>query len=669
MPTRGNPLSITVLGQLDPRGLDDQVKKITRRIYRDDNARMDWLESTRVIDKQLKGTTERRNPPWKGACDLAPPLTKKLLRRWIPVVFNLVALADPISHFYSTEPRAADAAPVAEEFFTWLIRVHMDNVMTEFAYLANGVGSKGQDYVAVSWDYRTELETRVVISENLWPNGPPDDINVILQTLMAEYDIKDNRPEVAQQLQAAAQAIANNAPFVRLEFRRVVKDKPKIQWWPSGRVIVPPRSADPEDADYVCLVHDLTAAQLRQMAFDGTLNGEAVDAVVTRNEKPANTAADHEATVPRQGHTNNDTIEREQLFEAGVNDIHNDGTIRIHQVYCKLDKNMDGIDERVIFWYAPRSEGGDILAMHDFPFSFKYWPVFRFDYEKTDRRPHTAQGIGQQTKAIQDQYTKQYRATSDAIDIQLAPVFQFRCTSKLQARSVKWGPGKIIPVSQVGDLAPVEKAAFNLDKYIQNRGELKAFAEEMVGSIDAALQATGSKLERRSATEVQAVSGQIEAMQGMDAAIWQLAAAKVFQCVWDLWLDFGQEAIYFAVMGQRAPKLFRKSEHSYHYQLIPAGTPGNTNRQAELKRILEVAQIMFQFAPDIMNREFVMSRIAKLLDPKNHAAIILPEAQRRANQVIQDVANAVAQGNIPNAALAFMGQEPEQGAAPADAGL
>jgi hypothetical protein len=628
---------------------------------------MEWLEQTQEIDRQLKGTTPRKNPPWKGACDLAPPLTKKLLRRWIPVVFNLVALADPISHFYSTEPKAADKAPEVEEFFTWLLRVHMDNVLAEFAYLANGVGAKGQDYIAVSWDYRTELETRVAISENLWPEGPPDDLNTIATTLQAEYDIQDMRPEIAQQLQAAAQAIANGVPAVKLEYRRVVADKPKLEWWPTGRVVVPPRSAQPEEADYVCLVHDLTAAELSQMALDGILNAEAVKAVITRDKKQ--TTADHESTVPRQGHTNNDTIERNQLFEAGVNDIHNDGTIRVHQVYCKLDKNLDGIDERVVFWYAPRSEGGDILAMHDFPFSFKYWPVFRFDYEKTDRRPYTSQGIGQQMKSIQEQYTKQYRATSDAIDIQLAPVFQFRCTSKLQARTVKWGPGKIIPVTQVGDLAPVEKSPFNLDKYLQNRGELKTFAEEMIGSIDAALQATGSKLERRSATEVQAVSGQIQAMQGMDAAIWQLTAGKVFQCVWDLWLDFGQELIYFTVMGSREPNLFRKSEHAYHYQLVPAGTPGNTNRQTELQQIMQVAQVMFQFAPDIMNREFVMTRIAKLLDPKNHRAIILPEAQRRANQVISDVASAVAQGNIPESVLAFMGQDPEQGAAPVDAGL
>ncbi len=305
------------------------------------------------------------------------------------------------------------------------------------------------------------------------------------------------------------------------------------------------------------------------------------------------------------------------------------------------------------------------LAVHDFPFSFKYWPVFRFDYEKVDRRPHRAQGMGQQLEAIQEQYTKQYRATADAIDIQLAPVFQFRCTSKLQPRSIKWGPGKMVPVAQIGDLAPVEKSPFNLHEYLQDRGELKVFAEELVGSVPGELQATGRKLERRTAFEVQKVSGQVEAMQGMDAAVWQMSMKKVFQCVWEMWLDFGQEEIYYSVLGKPQPKPFKKSEHNYKYQLIPAGTPGNTNRQAQLSRMIDTANAFFQWAPDILNRDFLMTFIAKLIDPRVASQIVLPEAQQRVNQILHDAAAAVAQGQLPPAMLAFMGRG-EEGAAPAE---
>ena len=662
MANRPNPLALTVLGELNFDGFAKQFKRLTTRIEKDDGSRAEWLDTCRTIEKQLRGTTERRNPPWKGACELAPPLTKRELRRWIPNMFNLAALADPISSFQAKEPNAAAVAPIAEEFFTWLIKDHMDDTLSEIAYLAQGVGSKGQDYVGVSWAYQTELETRVIMVENLWPQGPPDDRQQIMIRLQSEYDIVMPTEQTLKDLRAAADAIAQGAQYVRLEYRRVIKDKPKFTWWPSGRVIVSPRSGDPEEAPYVCLVHDMSPSELRQLAQDDVLNAAAVESVIS--SKGAGKKGQDETVHLRSDFARNDSIEREQLHEAGVGDIDEEDTIRIHQVYCKMDKNGDGIDERIVLWYAPGNEPVS-LAVHDFPFSFKYWPVFRFNYELVDRRPHRAQGMGQQLQAIQAQYTKQYRATADAIDIQLAPVFQFRYTSKLQPRSIKWGPGKLVPVSQVGDIAEIAKSPLNLHEYLQDRGELKMFAQELVGSVPGELNATGSKLERRTAFEVQKVSGQVEAMQGMDAAIWQLAMQKVFQCIWEMWLDFGPAEVYYNVTSEQQPKPFRKSEHNYKYQLIPSGTPGNTNRQAQLSRLIEVVQIFAQFAPDLMNREFVLRQIATLLDPRLAKQIVLPAQQQRANQILQEMAAAVAKGDIPQSALALMGRSEGEGAATA----
>lgn len=662
MANRPNPLSLTVLGELDFEGFNKQFKKLAKRIDKDDGSRAEWLDTCRTIEKQLRGTTERKNPPWKGACELAPPLTKRELRRWIPNMFNLAALADPISSFQANEPNAALVAPTAEEFFTWLVKDHMSNTLDEIAYLAYGVGSKGQDYAGVSWEYRTELETRVIIVDNLWPQGPPQDMTQIVSRLQMEYDVVLPSQQTAQDLMNAAKAIASGAKYVRLEYRRVIADKPRLTYWASGRVVVPPRSSEPENASYVCLLHDMTASELRQLALDGVLNKEAVETAI--EQAGEGTKGADESVHRRSDYARNDSVEREQLQEAGVSDVDEEDIIRVHQVFCKMDKNGDGIDERVVLWYVPGNTALP-LAVHDFPFSFKYWPVFRFVYEMVDRRPYRAQGMGQQLQSIQAQYTKQYRATADAIDIQLAPVFQMRCTSKLQPRTIRWGPGKFVPVSQIGDIAPIEKGPFNLHEYLQDRGELKMFAQELVGSVPGELNATGSKLERRTAFEVQKVSGQVEAMQGMDAAVWQMSMRKVFQCIWEMWLDLGPEEVYYNVTSEVQPKPFRKSEHNYKYQLIPSGTPGNTNRQAQLSRLIEVVQVFAQFAPDILNREFVLLMIAKLLDPRLAKQIVLPQAQQRATQILHDMAAAVANGSVPESVLALMGQGEGEGAATA----
>lgn len=660
MPNRLNPTALSVLGELEFEGFDRKLKQLITQIEQDDQARDQWLTERRVIEKQLRGTTPRNRPPWQGACELAPPLTKKILRRWIPVLYNLVALANPISHFKSGTAQAANQAPVAEEFFTWLVRDYMDDVLSEVSYLCNGIGAGGQDYLAVCWDYRTELENRVAIAENLFPQGVPQDVSQVAQRLVQEFDITRPSQQVQQQLVQAAQALVQGAHAVKVEYRRVVADKPRITYYDSGRVIVPPRSGQPYEADYVCLVDDYSPSQLRQMALDGILNGEAVNELIGSVGSPE---AEEGSTGKRARATDyslHDEIRRQQLQEAGVDEVEEPDVIRVHKVFCWMDKNGDGIDERVVLWYSPDNKR-IVLAVHDFPFSFKMWPVVRFDYEKVAREPYRAQGMGQQLKAIQEQYTKQYRATADAIDIQLAPVFQTRITSNFQARNIKWGPGKIIPVMNVGDIAPVEKSPFNLHEYLQDRGELKRFAEEHVGSIDAALSATGQQLERRTATEVQSLAGQIRAMQGMDASVFQLSMAKVFQIVWEMWLDFGPEEIYFQVTGEQIPKPFTKSQYNYKYQLIPAGTPGNTDRQQQLSDMVQFAQIVMPLAPDVVDRTVFVYQVARLIDPRFANQLLLPPARQQAMSVINQAAAALAKGDVPDVMKALTGTE--QGAA------
>lgn len=654
MPNRANPLSLEVLGELDFTGRDEKFQDLVERIDRDDQSRAEWVEQCRQISKQLRGDEERKRKPWKHASTLSIPLTKKLLRRWIPTLYNLVAFADPVSHFKASTADAAEKAPTVENWFTWLLKDYMDDTLSEIQYLVHDIGAFGMGYLGVSWDYRTMLNSRVVLVENLFPQGVPTDPDQILQVLQQQYDI----PQPTRELVAAAQKIAAGDKYVRLSYRGPVSDKPRIVRHDPKYVIVPPNSGRTEEAEYVALLYEFNASQLRSMVQDGLFNADAVAAII---EKAG--SDDGQVKKSRRWDTQYaDYAQRELQEDSGVNVVKDDTPIRVYQVYCHIDYNGDGIDERCVLWYSPLGDKGPtILALHPFVFSFKHWPVFRFDYEKVDRRPYLSQGMGKQLKDIQSQYTKQYRATSDAIDVQLAPVFQFRASSHLTPRTFKWGPGRFFPVGQVGDIAPVEKSPLNLHQYLQDRGELKMFAEEMVGSIDAALAATGKQLERRTAFEVQAISGGIEAVQGMDAAIFQETMGKVFQCVWELWLDLGPDKVYYQVTGEPMPRMFRKSEHSYKYQLTPAGTPGNTNRKAVIQDLLLLAQLGPQLYPEGFNRGEIMYRIAKAIDPRIANVVILRPEQQQQHQLLMQAAAQIAQGELPESMKALMAGGAEGG--------
>jgi len=628
-----NPVSIQVLGELNYDQFESDVSKLKLRISRDDDSRASWLKDVKEIIEQLNGKDEREHKPWKHASDLSMPLTKKLLRRWIPVLYNLVAGADPVTYFYAGDAKAAVQSPSAEAFFDWLFKVYMDDSLKEIRYLIYNIGAKGVGFLGVHWDYRTEVTTQVIQVEDIWPKGPPPDINSIVGTLIEQYFVKPLRPETQQSLMEAAQRILEGQKFVKLTYTRVVADKPRIRCYRPEDVVVPIDSEATHDADYVCLIHKLLPDRLRQMAQDGILNPEAVEAAI--------------GGTPAEDTRQADSYDREHDHDAGLQTElgAEDGPMTVYQVYCRLDINGDGIGERCVLWYA--KDKGEVLALHPYPYPFDYWPVFRFDFEDTERGPFRSRGIGHLLKDLQDQYNKQYRATSDAIDIQLAPVFIRRAASPLMPRTFKWGPGAILDVSSVGELQMLEKTPLNLHQYLQDRAELKSFSEELVGSIDAALAATGRRLERRTAFEVDKVSGIIEQITSMDSATFQSVMGRVFQCIWDLWIAFGPNEIYFNVLGEPEPKLFRKGEYQYKFTLVPAGTPGNTNRRYMLAMAMQILEIFMKAGPDLINRHFLLFYIANLLDRRLAKNAFLPQHQQALNSFLQQLAQQVATGNAP----------------------
>lgn len=634
-----NPVSIQVLGELDTSQFRTDIQRLKQRIQLDDDARAGWLKDVHEILLQLKGKDERKNKPWKKASNVSIPLTKKLLRRWIPILYNLVAEADPVTYFYAGDAKAAVLAPSCEAFFDWLFKVYMEDSLKEISYLIYNIGAKGTAFLGVHWDYRTEVTTRVVSVDDLFPDGVPTDVNQIVQTLIAHYFVKPIESETQKSLVEAAQQILAGQKFVKLIYTQVVADKPRIRAYEPEDVIVPIDSEATHDADYVCLIHRYSADRLRQMAKDGLLNSDAVEELLAPKQQ---SEEEEQGTVsPRMA----DSYQAARDADSGLQTTLDSKLHVVYQVYCRLDYNGDGIGERCVLWLAPEREL--VLALHQYPYPFNYWPVFRFDFEDVERRPFRSYGIGHMLKDLQKQFNKQYRATADAIDIQLAPVFIRRAASPLMPRTFKWGPGAILDVAVHGELQMLEKTPLNLHEYLQDRAELKAFSEELVGSIDAALAATGRRLERRTAFEVDKVSGVIEQIMSMDASTFQRVMARVYQCIWELWLAFGPNEIYFNVLGEPEPRVFKKAEYQYRFTLVPAGTPGNTNRRYQLSLAMQILQIFAQVAPDVLNRQFLLYYIANLLDRRLAKNIFLPEQQQVLNQFLSQLAGQVAKGEPP----------------------
>ena len=193
----------------------------------------------------------------------------------------------------------------------------------------------------------------------------------------------------------------------------------------------------------------------------------------------------------------------------------------------------------------------------------------------------------------------------------------------------------------------MEKNPFNLHEYINSEAQIENYADTTVGSLINDLQATGRKLERRTATEVQNVSQTSEAMTSMDAASFQSSMRLVWQTVWQMWLDFGPREIYFTVTGKRTPILFKKADYDKNYQLMPTGTPGNTDRNRQLSMVMQLIEMALQDPTRSFNIPVLIRRAVQLIDNRMENVALLPEAQKVALQTLEHAAALINAGDLP----------------------
>jgi len=634
-------MSVDVLGKLDYSGMKDDMDTLARRIQADDEARQSWVSECNDVRRLIDGEDKRKAKPWPSASETSVPMLKRSLRRWKPTLFNLVWQADPICSFWAGNPNAMMAAPEYEQFFTWMVKFNMDNVAQELQLLLENMGGdRGMGYLAVSWDSRSELTSRVISANKLLPEEQRTDLGMVAQAIVAEYGLDPNDPGDMQAVVEAAQKIAAGAAHVRITYRRELANKPKLTAFDPLDVIVPIRSGPSHLAEYVCLRHRFTAEDLKRMALDGVLDPATVGAVL------ANVGPDGsmQRNLPSPDGSGVSQYETNRETDRGINNTSKEYQREIFEIFCFMDANGDGVKERCVVWYDVTSK--TVLAALPYIYPFDHWPIFRFDFESTSRRPYMSRGIGHTFKDLQAHLNKQYRARSDAIDITLAPVFYQRVTSANRARQIKWSPGRVIEVQQAGDFGEIQRNAWNLQQYLQAESEIQGFVDQTLGNITSDLAASGRRLERRSGAEAQAVAAATNAMSMMEAVNFQECMKLVWQAVWDLWLEIGPSQEFFFVQGSQEPNVVRKSDIGFAYQLVPAGTPGNTDRQQQLEAGYRLLEIAMKDPTGTFNIPVLYQYIAARFDSNLAKVALLSPAQQQQQQLLANAARVISETGI-----------------------
>lgn len=665
--TRDNPVAIEVVGNEAPR-IAPQIDELVKRIRDVDDGNAGWARRQLDFIRARFGKRKRKRVPWEGASNVNVPLIDGIVRRWRPGITSLVLDANPVAFFVAREETDLDPARSVEPFFTWLF---IDEMKTppEVFRLVDLIAVRGHAYAREGWCYKTEREVRIAQIADLFPEGvgryienqrsqlitaaqqgqaPPDALNISDEVLVArrfveEYELSLDDPDEQPMLIEAARRVLQGADKVKLIYERVEEDRPDWKAIDPINTIVP-RNGDPETADFFVVLHEVGENELRMRARDGEFPEDTVAALIRKlreKETDAGTRTNKSggagAGMVRQ------QIRRFQDRRSGQTSIdvgkHRERRVVLWETFCHIDLNGDGIAERCVLWHAP--EFNITLKATDYTMPFSEWPITLYKFEPQAESPSDSRGIPELLSELQKLVNAFHNARVDAAQIVLAPVLQRRASSADYAQRVQWRPGAMIPVQQVGDIAPIQHDLRILTGLLVEEQQNQRVAETFIGTFDATINQLNQPTERRTAAEVNAITSLAQNVFGLDARIFQTSMARSFRKIWKLWREYGPKEVFFRVTGEQQPRLARKEELDKEYDITPAGTPTSTNKSFLLANMERILSIVINDQSGRFDIGALLEAYFKLIDYNLAKSIIRDPEQTNAAQLVQQAAAAL----------------------------
>jgi hypothetical protein len=160
-----------------------------------------------------------------------------------------------------------------------------------------------------------------------------------------------------------------------------------------------------------------------------------------------------------------------------------------------------------------------------------------------------------------------------------------------------WGQG--IPaqgMQPLNDLIqPINNNNPNVEfSYKDEQMLLETKVQELLGQPDYTLQSMINRRQPRTLGEVQMQTQGMQSMFALDSDLIRLAFEELFNWIWELWCQYGEDQYEFAYFGQNGwePIRLTKEEVQGKYKITVRGNDQNTNPQVRTQK----AELILQMA-------------------------------------------------------------------------
>lgn len=335
-------------------------------------------------------------------------------------------------------------------------------------------------------------------------------------------------------------------------------------------VIVPKGTTDYQTADR--LTH------VRQYAVDG----------YRRLGEPYATDEETIRRIRGKGVSENDQSGKidEKSSREGITHGEDDDQIVLWEVYLRQDDNSIRVET-----FAPASPDTKIRPTFTLADPYKDIPVFFFPLEIKDKGVYASRGVVERIAPHEVYATRLWNEKADAMTFLNRPLYTHD-GSALNLSNIRLTPGQIVP----NNLRAVQMGQVPFD-FDQELNSTRMIAEYQIGMPDFGTGQALNTKERKTATEVSAITNLMSQSTDLRAWIFRRSLAKLYRQSWALLAHFAREKLqtYYADndVQQLDPAALEQA-----YRVFPSGTADGWNKAARMARAQQRLQ-MYRGDPSI----------------------------------------------------------------------
>ena len=532
-------------------------------------ARVTWMDRQARFFKKRFGIYPKKTFPWPNAANYHLPLIEKSIRKAKPIFLDTLSVS-PVASFMSLDPQGMATEPYIDREFHWLIHQRMDS-FDEFQVATDWMLGRGFSVVKVFYERRTREVTETWTPDEIPESVLSGDETVVTQWLQAVgvpmSEIEEVRPQVIQSVRELRD--------VTVTYTVTDYDAPRLVVKKPEDVVVAPETTKLDDAPWIVEPMLKTATELRAMVKAGYYRKDVVEAIL-EGARPASIQAE------------SDVLVQEERIRQGTVDRPPEGLYRILEVYFFHDVRGNGVDERVVF---VMSEDYPEEALATYRYTRKRWPYEKIFFERIGWDHTDHRGYAELLDPLQTPLKAQHDQKIDRQTISTALSFKY-VPGGVHPSSIRYTPGQGIPVRSMQEfefLTP-PNTDFSFDREMMM---LKAWAEETVGNPDFGLTGPLSQTggEARTAREIGAIAQEKQQIVALDVRVFLNCWRKVFERVWEEWVDFGPREFVVRLLGEPPIAVNRTGLVVGEYSIMPTGTLWNSNPQVNRSKAMQRLQI------------------------------------------------------------------------------